>query len=98
MVDISVVMPVRDAAALIEEQLRALADQEIDRPWELIVVNDGSTDATDEILEKWVGGFPGLQVVTLVESRGVAHARNVGTAAATGSLIAYCDGDDVVSA
>jgi GT2 family glycosyltransferase len=55
--------------------------------YEVIVVNDGSTDATDEITRKF-----GFRLIS-TENRGLANARNAGLEAATGEIIAYMDGD-----
>jgi GT2 family glycosyltransferase len=55
--------------------------------FEVIVVNDGSTDSTDEI----VGGY-GFRLIT-TENQGLASARNIGLAAATGEIVAYVDDD-----
>jgi O-antigen biosynthesis protein len=55
--------------------------------YEVIVVNDGSTDATDEITRDY--GF----LLISTENRGLASARNAGLAAATGEIVAYIDAD-----
>ncbi|HUC38087.1 MAG TPA: glycosyltransferase family A protein [Acidimicrobiales bacterium] len=96
--DVSVVVPARDAAATIGEQLDALAVQTFEGRWEVIVVDDGSADDTAEVAARWVDRLPFLTVVHLAESYGVAHARNAGTRVARGRLVAYCDADDMVSA
>ncbi|HUC36956.1 MAG TPA: glycosyltransferase [Acidimicrobiales bacterium] len=95
--EVSVVMPARDAAATIAFQLAALADQSFDRAWELIVVDDGSRDETAEVAARWADRFPSFKILATAEPRGQSHALNIGTRAARGRLIAYCDADDVVS-
>ena len=90
-------MPVRNGAATIEAQLAALSAQTFRRPWEVVVVNDASTDDTAAIAMLWINKVPRLSILSLVESRGESHARNVGTRASRGPLVAYCDADDVVS-
>jgi glycosyltransferase involved in cell wall biosynthesis len=93
----SVVMPARNAAPTIAEQMGALAEQTFDEPWELIVVDDASTDATAEIAAQWSDKFETFRILRCAKPEGAAHARNEGTRAARGRLIAYCDADDVVS-
>jgi glycosyltransferase involved in cell wall biosynthesis len=93
---VSVVMPVRNGEAHIEEQLAALAAQTYDRPWELVVVDNGSTDASIEITERWRDRLPTLRVVDASERAGLNHARNRGAAEAGGEFLAFCDADDVV--
>jgi len=55
--------------------------------YEVIVVNDGSTDATDEITTEY-----GFRLIS-TENRGLANARNAGLHAATGEIVAYIDAD-----
>jgi glycosyltransferase involved in cell wall biosynthesis len=55
--------------------------------YEVIVVNDGSTDATPDIAREF-----GVRVIS-TPNRGLSHARNVGLAAATGEIVAYIDDD-----
>jgi glycosyltransferase involved in cell wall biosynthesis len=93
----SVVMPARNAAATIAEQMGALAEQTFDEDWELIVVDDASTDATAEIAAEWSDKFQTLRILRCARPEGAAHARNKGTRAARGRFLAYCDADDVVS-
>jgi glycosyltransferase involved in cell wall biosynthesis len=94
---VSVVMPARDAAATIGEQLDALAAQSFDGGWEVIVVDDGSNDDTAQIAREFEDRLPFLTVLSSAKSLGVSPARNKGTRAARGGMIAYCDADDVVS-
>ncbi|MBV9950969.1 MAG: glycosyltransferase, partial [Acidimicrobiia bacterium] len=95
---VSVVLPVRNGAATIDAQLAALAAQTYDGPWELVVCDNGSTDATRNRVVSWRGGLPApVRIVDASGRRGVAHARNVGVRAAAGDLILVCDADDVVS-
>jgi hypothetical protein len=93
----SVVVPVRDVAATIDDQLEALAGQTYDGPWEIVVADNGSTDATRERVEAWRTRLPPLSIVDASSRRGVAHARNVGLRHARGEVMLICDGDDIVA-
>jgi glycosyltransferase involved in cell wall biosynthesis len=95
-VDLSVVVPCINNAGVIGEQLDALAEQRWHRPWEVVVVDNGSTDDTVAVVEQHSACLPHLQVLRAPEKRSAAHARNVGVAAACGRAIAFCDADDRV--
>jgi len=88
---VSVIIAARNAATTLGATLDGLAAQDVDEPFEVIVVDDGSTDATAALAER-----AGLEV-TVVRERGVGPgpARNAGVAAATGELIAFTDADCV---
>ncbi|WP_407344418.1 glycosyltransferase [Pengzhenrongella phosphoraccumulans] len=92
----SVVIPARDAAATIGEQLAGLATQDTDVAWEVIVVDNGSSDATVAIAQSYADRLPRLTVTTC-ERPGANAARNAGAGAAAGELLLYCDADDVVA-
>lgn len=94
---VSVILPVRNAAATIGEQFAALAEQTYQGPWELVVADNGSTDATAQIARRWASRIPRLTVVDAAERTGASHARNVGCGAANGRLLLFCDADDVVN-
>jgi GT2 family glycosyltransferase len=84
---ISVVVCSRNGAATIGKCMAGVAA--LDYPdFEAIVVDDGSTDATAEI----VGEFPGVRLIRTAH-RGLSAARNAGLAAASGELVAYLDDD-----
>jgi glycosyltransferase involved in cell wall biosynthesis len=93
---LSVVIPCLNAAASIGCQLTALRNQAWDQPWEVIVADNGSTDATVDVVRKHSRGLPCLQVVDASDLPGSAHARNVGALFARGESIVFCDADDEV--
>ena len=93
---VSVVIPSRNAAKLLPTQLAALERQTYEDDWEVIVVDNGSTDNTSAVALSWSDRLP-LRVVHALETSGVSYARNVGIRAADGELVAICDSDDEVS-
>jgi glycosyltransferase involved in cell wall biosynthesis len=94
---ISVVLPVRNGAATIDDQLAPLARQNTLEPWELVLVDNGSSDETLERVRAWQLRLPGLRVVEGPSQPSQAAALNVGVATARGERLAFCDADDVVS-
>ncbi len=92
---ISLIIPARDRAVLLPIQLEALAAQATDRPFEVIVADNGSTDDTVAVAESFADRFEHLVVVQATTRRGAGHARNVGSRFARGDLLAFCDSDDV---
>lgn len=95
-VTLSVVIACYDGAATLGEQLDALAGQPCPVGWEVIVADNGSTDASVAVARSYTDRLP-LRVVDAADRRGPAHARNVGVRAARGEWIAFCDTDDVVA-
>jgi glycosyltransferase involved in cell wall biosynthesis len=87
---VSVVMPAYNADVSIGGAISTVLGQTY-RDFELVVVDDGSTDGTGQI----AGAFPAVRVIRQ-ENAGVAAARNRGISAARGELIAFCDADDLL--
>ena len=85
---LTAIIPTRDRATLVGRAISSVLAQSRP-PAEVIVVDDGSTDATEEV----VRGFAGVRYLS-VAPRGVSAARNHGIAAATGEWLAFLDSDD----
>ena len=94
---VSVVIPIRNEEPYLDEQLASLAAQTYDRPWEVVAVDNGCTDRSIEIVERWRDRLPSLVVVDARDRRGLNYARNMGTAAARGDFLTFCDADDVTT-
>lgn len=87
---VSVIIPVYNGAAFISRAIQSALVQSL-KPFEVIVVNDGSKDATAEKLAE----FRGAITVISIPNGGVSNARNVGMQACTGDFVAFLDADDV---
>ena len=85
----SVIVPVFNQAGFVSEAVDSALRQSA-APHEVIVVDDGSTDATPAALER----FGGAIRVVRQANRGVAAARNAGVAASAGDALAFLDADD----
>lgn len=94
---LSVIVPAHNAAATLGEQLRVLTGQGWARAWEIIVVNNQSTDETVAIARRIGASFPSLRIVDALARTGAAYAMNVGVRAARSAAVAFCDADDVVA-
>lgn len=97
---VSVIICVRNGAQTIRQQLDALSGQQSAPPFEVLVSDNGSSDRTAEIVQQWImDGIGAPARARMVDSSAVAgipHARNVGARHATGTMLAFCDADDVV--
>jgi glycosyltransferase involved in cell wall biosynthesis len=91
--DIDVVIPVRDGARFLPACLDSVMAQTYP-PRATIVVDDGSADATPQVLAEYARGWPRLEIIRS-EPRGVSHARNLALQASRASLVAFLDADDV---
>ncbi|MEG3614538.1 glycosyltransferase family 2 protein [Isoptericola haloaureus] len=92
---VSVVIPGKDVAGTVTDTLTSLTRQ-FDDPGDLevVVVDDGSTDTTSDVVESFSPRFPDLSLVVNPAPVGLASARNQGLAAARGRYVAYLDADD----
>ncbi|MGB0061027.1 glycosyltransferase family 2 protein [Candidatus Binatus sp.] len=87
---VSVVIPTHNDEGTIAQTLESVFAQQVEGGFEVIVVNDGSTDGTRAVVEK----FDARTRVIDQKNRGVAAARNAGISAAAGEYIALLDADD----
>lgn len=88
---VSVIVPVYNGEATLARALESALAQEFSGDVEVIVVNDGSTDDTAKVLERFRGR---ISFVTL-PNRGVSAARNAGVRMARGAYLAFLDADDL---
>jgi glycosyltransferase involved in cell wall biosynthesis len=89
----SLVIPTHNRAPILKRMLAHLLDLDGIRDCEIIVINDGSTDATGVVLEHYAALAPHLLRVLTVPNGGPAKARNAGVAAATFDRILFVDDD-----
>src|SRR5689334_12854902 len=90
---ISVVMPARNAAAHLAAALDSLAAQTF-RDFELVLVDDASTDDTPHLVESCADRFR-VRLVRQAENRGVAASINAGLAQSDSAFVARLDADDL---
>lgn len=90
---ISIVVPVYNAEKFILETIECVINQSWQQ-WELVLVDDGSTDQSRTIMEKMAAVDSRIKVMHLTNS-GAAEARNQGTKAARGRYLAFLDADDI---
>ena len=93
---ISVIVPLYNVEEYLEECLESIKNQTYSNI-EVILVNDGSTDNSQAICERYCQQDPRFHLINQ-ENQGQSVARNNGVAASTGELITFVDSDDVVSA
>ncbi|CCQ17286.1 Multiple glycosyl transferase domain and TPR domain protein [Rhodococcus sp. AW25M09] len=91
------IIPVHNAKDLLGEQLHALAQQDYDGTFTVIISDNGSTDGVREYVENHdLSRCLNLQYVDSSGTAGASFARNRGAEAAHAPLLAFCDADDVV--
>ncbi|MBH5337855.1 glycosyltransferase family 2 protein [Streptomyces pactum] len=93
MPSLSVIIPFHNVQAYAEDTLRSLARNAAPTT-EFVLVDDCSTDATAEIVDRWLPRLPQAVLVRHETNRGIAAARNSGIDAARGRYLTFLDGDD----
>ncbi|SDI96480.1 Glycosyl transferase family 2 [Vreelandella titanicae] len=91
---VTVIMPCFNRLDTIEAAVESVSSQ-VYANWELLLVDDGSTDGTREWCERQAAKNERIQLIALKKNRGVSHARNQGLEVAQGAYIAYLDSDNV---
>ena len=91
-VRLSVIVPVYNVEDYLDECLQSLADQDWHN-FEAICVNDGSTDGSRQILERWAQREPWIRLVDKPNG-GLSSARNAGMRVAKGDYLCFLDSDD----
>jgi glycosyltransferase involved in cell wall biosynthesis len=98
-IDVSVVIPFFNPGPDIDDCVASMLAQSLAaHRFEVILVDDGSTDGSDALVDAWVARYPQLlSVLHLPASGGPAHPRNVGIDTARGRFIQFVDSDDTLA-
>lgn len=92
---VSVIIPVYNVEQWLRESLDSVVHQTL-QDIEIICVNDGSTDASPEILREYAADDERIRIIDQ-ENRGLSGARNSGVRAATGKYLCFFDSDDILN-
>lgn len=92
---ISVIVPVYNVEAYLERCVGSILQQTYTH-FELILINDGSTDSSGQICDHLASQYENIKVYH-IENAGVSNARNMGIQLATGSWVTFIDSDDFVT-
>ncbi len=96
--DVSIIIPTYNVEEYIEECLDSIfAQNENDLKYELIIIDDGSTDSTLNIIKRYQNMYPEIVTIIKCEHKGVAAIRNIGLDMALGKYIYFVDADDYIS-
>lgn len=93
MIKVSVIVAVYNTAPYLRQCLDSLMRQSL-RDIEVLCVDDGSSDSSPAILRTYAERDARIKPTFLKENRGLAHARNVALAQATGEYVCFLDSDD----
>lgn len=91
---VSVVMPCFNAAKYINKSIESILKQTYTN-WELIIVDDGSTDESLQIMKQYASVDKRIKIITNYERKGPGGARNIALRACSGNYIAFLDADDI---
>ncbi len=94
-VKVSVIIPVYQVENYLERAVDSVLNQTL-KEMEIILVDDGSTDASGSICDRYAMEYPSIIQVIHKENEGLGLARNTGLDAAVGTYVAFLDSDDTV--
>lgn len=92
---VSIIIPVYNVEKYLERCIDSILNNTYNN-FEIILINDGSKDNSQEILERYYDKYPDKIIIKQQENQGPAQARNVGLEIATGEYIMFVDSDDFV--
>ncbi|GAA4518195.1 hypothetical protein GCM10023159_32330 [Brevibacterium yomogidense] len=100
---LTVIIPCFQARDMLPVQLRSLSTQQNAPPFELLIVDNRSTDGLADIVAEYrpsliAAGVTEVRLINAHQEAGASYARNVGASQASTELLVFCDADDCVSA
>lgn len=93
--DLSIIIPAYNASLYIERCLDSVLNQKTLYRYEVIVINDGSIDATESYIKKYQKQFENITYISQC-NKGISATRNIGVENALGKYIMFVDADDVI--
>ena len=93
---VSIIVPVYNAEKYLEKCLDSLVNQSLD-DYEIILINDGSNDGSQKIIDRYREQYPEKIVSRTVDNGGQGRARNIGMDMARGDFLGFADSDDWAS-
>lgn len=92
---LSVIIPVYNMELYIEDCLYSILNQDMKNSYEVIIINDGSTDRSKELIEKVINTKVNNNIIFKnIDNQGVSNARNFGISLSSGRFVSFLDGDD----
>lgn len=92
---LSIVVPVYNLEHYISATLDSLLSIRFSYDYEILLINDGSTDRSEEIIRQYADAHKNIRLFS-IQNQGVSNARNMGIREASGDYITFVDGDDTV--
>lgn len=97
MVKVSVIVPVYNAEQYLIKCINSIMNQSFEKEYELILVNDGSTDRSENIIDKKIEEYGNDKIIKINQKNGgQGKARNAGIKVARGEFITFVDADDYI--
>lgn len=91
---ISIIIPVYNTQKYVEKCINSVLNNTY-KNIEVIIVNDGSTDKSEEVIKKCISGYDNV-IYKKTKNFGVSHARNLGLKLASGEYVFFLDSDDYI--
>ena len=96
MAKVSIIMPAYNAEKYVDKAIMSVIGQIYD-DWELVIVDDCSTDRTAETCESYSAKDGRIKLFKNISNQGISRTKNIALSKATGKYIAFCDDDDIMN-
>lgn len=96
-IDLSIIIPLYNSERFIDKCLQSFLNQNTKYKYELVLIDDGSTDRTNEIVKSYSENYPNIVKLVTQPNGGISVARNTGLLNSKGKYISFADHDDWVS-
>ena len=93
---VSIITPCYNCEKLVDQTIKSILGQTYAN-WELLLINDGSSDNTAQVLDYYASLDARINVIHLKLNQGIANARNKGIEESKGHFISFLDSDDLWS-